>query len=302
MTSSETTRTIQRLLDAWPDVPKEDKLHGCARRIRDALLGLQSGKASVGDITTLARQIILDELARRSVGELLFPRTEGMPDAADWSRVGCHAMLSVTDCGSPPNGGTHRQDDASDFHAAEDIRDIHRGEFSVARRHIKKLDADPFWWEALGYPNYVSTGQRQAARSVVLAPPGSTTVVCLPTGHGKTAVVQAPFLLEREGHDVSIVVVPTVVLALDMERRFKELVRDRHLSASSTDRYAYTGDLPDEVKTRIRDDIRQGTQRVVFTSPEALATALRPAVEAAAREGEIATLRYRRGASGRTVG
>ena len=288
MTYYETTRTAQRLLDAWPDVPKEDNLHGCARRFRDALLGMKSGEAAVADVTSLARQIILDGRARGSANELLFRRSAELPDATDWSRAGCHAMTIgdrsriTAEWWHPPT-----TDDISGRHATEDIREIHRGEFSIAKRHLKNLDADPFWQEALGYPTYVSTGQRQAARSVALAPPGSTTVVCLPTGHGKTAVVQAPILLDREGQGVSIVVVPTVVLALDMERRFKELVRDRHLSPSSTDRYAYTGDLPDEIKSGIRDEIRQGSQRVVFTSPEALTSALRPAVETAAREGRL---------------
>jgi hypothetical protein len=36
------------------------------------------------------------------------------------------------------------------------------------------------------------TGQRQAARAVALAPPGSSLVVCLPTGQGKTEVTSWP--------------------------------------------------------------------------------------------------------------
>ena len=87
--------------------------------------------------------------------------------------------------------------------------------------------ADPFWTAALPdekYRKYFSIGQRQAARTVVLAPPGSFTTVCLPTGQGKTEVVLAAALLASQNRGTSVVIVPTVVLALDLERRIRKLL------------------------------------------------------------------------------
>ncbi|YCN56490.1 protein DpdF [Rhodococcus erythropolis] len=288
MTYAGPFRAVQELLDAWPDLSTKQCLDGTARRFRDALLSIGSEGVGCGDITTLARQIILEAQAQGSGNDLYFPKSVDLPNAADWKLAGCHAMpigerLRITAEWWCPSSNS----DILGQKEIADIREISRGELAEGRRTLEHLDADPFWQHALGYPTYVSMGQRQAARSVVTAPPGSTTIVCLPTGHGKTAVIQAPILLDANGVGVSVVVVPTVVLALDMERRFRELMRIRRLSPSSTGHYAYTGEMPDAVKAKIRDDIRQGTQRVIFTSPEALATSLRSTVEVAARQGNL---------------
>ena len=128
-------------------------------------------------------------------------------------------------------------------------------------------------------------GQRQAARSVALAPAGSTVIVCLPTGQGKTEVALAPALLSSRAPGVSVFVVPTVVLALDMERRLRKLLATRGDGHRPDRRYAYTGNLPRDEKSAIRDAIRDGRQRVVFTSPEALVTGLSSALASAAEAG-----------------
>ena len=75
--------------------------------------------------------------------------------------------------------------------ARDDVHEVYRGLHSTLRRAVSGPAADPFWTAALGpeYIHYRSAGQQQAARSVLLAPPGSTAIVCLPTGQGKTETV-----------------------------------------------------------------------------------------------------------------
>ena len=150
--------------------------------------------------------------------------------------------------------------------------------------------ADPFWGAALGrekYQLYVSVGQRQAARTVALAPPGSTTIVCLPTGQGKTEVALAAALPASRDRGVSVLVVPTVVLAFDLERRIRSLLSSRDERQSPNGRYAYTGGLGDEDKKDMRRFIRDGRQRMVVTSPEALVKGLSDSLATAAAAGYL---------------
>ncbi|MCH6470684.1 DEAD/DEAH box helicase [Sinomonas sp. 5-5] len=108
-------------------------------------------------------------------------------------------------------------------------------------------------------------------------------VVVLPTGRGKTDVAWSRALLRATG--VTIVVVPTVVLALDMERRTRAASAHQPHPLSPTDRYAYVGGLDDDTKRALRQAIRSGQQRILYTSPEGLMTGLRDAVLACAEAG-----------------
>ncbi len=83
---------------------------------------------------------------------------------------------------------------------------------------------------------------------------------------------------------MSVVVVPTVILALDMEARTQAALA-RQGRQSPTGHYAYTGGMPQETKRQICDDVRTGRQRVLFTSPEAVVTALKKPLEDAAEAG-----------------
>src|SRR5262249_19202616 len=127
--------------------------------------------------------------------------------------------------------------DESGALADQDVLAVHRGQ----RRPAHACAADPFWSSTLGqqtYSSYVSLGQRQAARTVVLAPAGSTTIVCLPTGQGKTEVALAAALLASRDRGSSALVVPTVVLALDLERRIRALLGSLGERQSPTGLYA----------------------------------------------------------------
>jgi len=160
-----------------------------------------------------------------------------------------------------------------------------------SRRQLRHI-ADPFWTKALGpgFAFYTSLGQRQAARAVVTAPPGSTLIVCLPTGEGKTELAWAAALPATRNRGTAVVVVPTVVLAMDLERRIARLLDSLGERSSPTGRYAYTGGLPDDIKRALRDDVRNGTQRVIIAAPEALLTGLSDALDAAATAGYLTHL------------
>ena len=133
--------------------------------------------------------MLLEQAARHGVElSLTVPTALPFPTREQWEEAGCEARYAdsgklsvVARPWHPPVGPGESEESA-----AEDIRRVYRGEQNPS----PACPADPFWTAALGekYQTYKSIGQRQAARTVVAAPPGSTTIVCLPTGQGKTEV------------------------------------------------------------------------------------------------------------------
>ncbi|MGW0902934.1 protein DpdF [Streptomyces sp. NPDC002853] len=272
-----------RNLQHLPELPGA---RGTLRRLRDALTGESGGWR---DLASLTRQILLEAQARENTSGFTVPLLPWLPTRQQWEDM--HCQTAVRD------GGANLWVSALPWHppvpdavsrqaAQEDLRQIYLGEDSPHRRKLDSYPADPFFTTALGdvHSHYVSAGQRQAARAIALAEPGSTTVICLPTGHGKTAVAMAPALLASKSRGVSVIVVPTSVLAADLERRAFKIL-DEHGPHSPTRRYAYTSGLPEEDRRLIREDISTGRQRLVFTSPEALVKSLKGPLEDAAEAG-----------------
>ena len=162
------------------------------------------------------------------------------------------------------------------------------------RRPTETVPGDPFL-KSIGraddadgpFSTYHSPGQRAAIRAALTAPPGSTTAICLPTGEGKSLVFQAIASVgfgdaADAGPGVVVAIVPTTALALDHERSLHALNFERRP-------YAYVA--RGEVERRaIREQIEQGTQGLVFTSPEAVTRSLRWSLECAAKAGRLRAL------------
>jgi len=153
---------------------------------------------------------------------------------------------------------------------------------ATMQRHYQHTPGDPFLSVVAPFDEYQSLGQRAAVRSALTVPPGATLLVCLPTGEGKSLVF---YVVARLGFGdavpppgVTLVVTPTVALALDHERSAGRFGFDDAPRAyvGSSDRVTQN--------QNIVDAIRQGTQGLCFASPEAVCTTLRaPLLEAAAK-------------------
>ena len=276
----------QRLIAAWPNAHPAAGASGTARRLGDALSDLPAAAADWRDIAALTRQVLLEAQAHGNSSPLTVPAGPPFPTVSQWKAARCTALPAAAGtvriwadpwCPGSPDGPTLAA-------AQADLTQVYLGQDSGQRRRLANCPGDPFWAATLGYDSYLSIGQRQAARTVVLAPPGSTTIICLPTGHGKTDVILAAALLVGPGHSVSLIVVPTVVLAIDMERRLRELLSKRG-HAQPGRRYAYTSALLDDEKRQILEDVRAGRQVVLFTSPEAVTTSLAGPLDDAADAG-----------------
>lgn len=277
-------------LAAWPTPILQDAswdISDACRRLLHAATGLAAGSAGWRDVASLVRQVLLtSRTTYLGQPSLSVPAVSPWPSAEQWAEVHCRA--------APDAVGrlTVRPDDWEPPASLEDDRvgaDLAREQVLAAYRDVDsdglradRVPADPFWQAAHGYPDYRGESQRQAARASVLDA-GGALLVALPTGRGKTAVAWSRVLLSSQG--VTIVVVPTVVLALDMERRTADAARSMGRELSPLQRFAYIGSLDPDSKKQLRDAVRSGTQRLLYTSPEAFVSGLASAVLECAKRG-----------------
>lgn len=274
------------VIEAWPDeVAVAGEISDACRRAVDACADLNDGRAGWEDLATLIRQVLLTaKYTWQGAPSLVVPALAPWPTRGQWRRVYCSAesigegqFRVRADLWVPPVGPGESADAAR-----EQVEAVYRDLVVV---EPSRQVADPFWLEAHGYDMYKGEAQRQAARAAVLAEPGRSMIVSLPTGRGKTAVVWSKAMLANTGS--TVIIVPTVVLAMDMERRTRERAKKLSRQLSPTGRFAYVGDLDDLAKQALRDGLRTGTQRILYTSPEALVTGLAGPLLDAARAGHL---------------
>ncbi len=157
-----------------------------------------------------------------------------------------------------------------------------------SRRQANSVPADPLFTAFSGFDDYSSAGQQQAMRALWYAPPGATLITVLPTGTGKSAVAQVPALqMAKEGH-LTIMVVPTVALALDQERAIHHVATRSEVELPHA--LAYHGGLSQDEKRVFHERIRAGHQRVLITSPEALVSGLSGTLFQVAETGGLGLL------------
>jgi superfamily II DNA/RNA helicase len=234
------------------------------------------------DLQPLIRHCLLSESARiGKVASLRVPATRSWPTRSDWERhsieaipAGELAFILSAQGWVPEWLGTSQ---SGVFHDAFTDKIV---------RTSSQCEADPFISDATGFASYSSPGQREAVRAVFLMRAGETLLVNLPTGSGKSLVGQAPALARKLEGSLTIFVVPTVALAIDQERAMADYIRKTD-QVSKVWPLAWYGGLSEEKRAEIRTRLRNGTQRILFTSPEALTTTLLRAVSEAAKSGML---------------
>ncbi|MER5325502.1 protein DpdF [Streptosporangium roseum] len=146
------------------------------------------------------------------------------------------------------------------------------------RRPNWRLIADRFYTGAAQRPDYLSPGQKASVRAVNAARGGDAVICVLPTGSGKTDVILTRAINNRPRQ--TCLIVPTVALALDLERRVRELTGEQLL-------FAYHGELSRGEKAELAQRVREGSQWLIISSPEAACTVLARPLEASAAEGRL---------------
>ena len=284
--SKDDLAVLTRVIEAWPnDAAVAGEISDACQRAIDACTGLGNGQTGWKDIASLTRQVLLTtKYTWQGTPAILVPSAPPWPTRGQWHRVGCSAesvggshFRIRAELWTPPVGD-HESGEATRLQVEATYREMVVGE-------APRVEADPFWFQAHGYDTYRGEAQRQAARAAVLAEPGRSLIVSLPTGRGKTAVAWSKALLANSGS--TVIVVPTVVLVMDMERRTRDRATELSQRLSPVDRFAYVGDLDDSTKRALRSALRNGTQRILYTSPEALVTGLAGPLLDAARAGHL---------------
>ncbi|MBW4599606.1 MAG: DEAD/DEAH box helicase [Calothrix sp. FI2-JRJ7] len=265
---------LQEILETG-NIP-EDTRHitePCHRRLLDALLN----NAAAGDIASLVRHVLRreDEKQGGSSSTLIkVSRKPLFPKREVWEKSSI-AIFNGDDDKYYTISVRPWKPEWLDFGNESPDKPVFKEEM---RRNYDYVAGDPFL-KLMGLDNYRSVGQRSAIHGILTAPVDATLIINLPTGSGKSLCAQLPALLKSQNGGVSIVVVPTTALAIDQEKGLKSIIKHDT---------AYYSDDSQEGKERreaIRTRIREGTQRIIFTSPESLMDSLAPALYEAAKQG-----------------
>lgn len=124
-----------------------------------------------------------------------------------------------------------------------------------------QLKTNGFIKRVTGFDYFKSMEQKLCVYGSLNTPDGFTTLISMPTGGGKSLVTQA-LGYEKEG--LSIIVVPTVSLAIDQERVAKKNIK----IAKENEIFCYYSGVKNF--TEILNAIKLQTARLLFISPEAL--------------------------------
>ena len=196
-------------------------------RLAAAIAGIASGATAWGDLAGLVRDSVRHWLVTSAAESLGIgfdvPAREPWPSSEQWSAFGVTA-LNVA-------GGCRRIVDASPWEPEWlDPIDGPADAYPVSREVRRREDpvaADPAWVAGTDFQEHRSLEQRQAVRGVQVTPPGTTVLVVLATGTGKSLVGTLRSLLVSG--EVTVVVVPTVSLAIDQEEQLRSHLRRRRL-------------------------------------------------------------------------
>ncbi|GJG99179.1 protein DpdF [Paraburkholderia terrae] len=234
--------------------------------------------ASHTDFIALIRQWLLWQAANAGATWLKVPSTPQWPDQWVWREAGFDVSCSPDQleikARKPRLVWLGKQSDLFD-----DVFD------RLQALAPKRVAAEAFVADLLNVDSFTGEGQREAVRSLIHMPADITLIAALPTGNGKSLLAQLPALMHDEGY-LTLAIVPTVALAIDQARRIFELLRRKHPDLEH-DQYAYHSGLSTEERASVFRAVRNGSQRILFTSPEAATGSLRKLLEECATAGSL---------------
>lgn len=120
-----------------------------------------------------------------------------------------------------------------------------------------------FIYRLTNYKSFKSLEQKLAVFGALNTPEGYTTLVSLPTGGGKSLITQT-MAYQQDG--LTIVVVPTVSLAIDQVRNAKNNIKHE----TDNEIFCYYSGIENDRKEALKNAIVQEKARLLFISPEAL--------------------------------
>ena len=146
------------------------------------------------------------------------------------------------------------------------------------------VEIDPVIYKKSKFVTYRSLAQRSMLRAAERLEPGDTLFSILPTSAGKSLLTHAAFMDHQFQGGLTICVVPTIALAIDQERQLKEFCQKNDIDISQRV-FAWRSALSEPIKSAIKKAISNGTQGIIFASPEALTSSLLPSLMRCASNG-----------------
>lgn len=125
------------------------------------------------------------------------------------------------------------------------------------------LQTNPFIYQLTGFETFKSFEQKLCVHGALNTPDGYTALICMPTGGGKSLVTQA--VAYSHDRSLTIVVVPTVSLAIDQARAAALNIKSR---TKSEEIFAYYAGVQNP--EQILGAIKEKRAKILFISPEAL--------------------------------
>lgn len=155
-------------------------------------------------------------------------------------------------------------------------------DFPPRKRSIDESFAgEPYLLQNIGFPNWLSSAQKEAVWMVLNADDGSTNTVVLPTGCGKSSCF---WLLPTFTTGLTVVVVPTVALAIDQQQN--SLDHFKHFQGVNPCFFA-SNDNPEVTVEKLKNK----ETRLIFASPETCVSGhMRPILDSFARSGWLQNL------------
>ncbi len=146
------------------------------------------------------------------------------------------------------------------------------------------LPADPFFTELTSdrrYKQYRSPGQKAAVRAALTIPEDGALLAILPTGTGKTEIALA--LAKTARQQTTVIVIPTITLAYDFEKRFREVYE-------TEEPFAWVGTTTDDDRKKLQKRFVTGEQPILVITPDSLEQRLRDTIKNAAGAGRLRAL------------
>ena len=274
---------LREVLSGQRPLPVDISLaEACNRRLLRAAVAGHGSRPGEADLAVLTRHALRREQEKQAgvSPTVAVPRTAPWPAPAAWELFGVevvHATPTHSHLRSRPwtpawlpDATRYPLDGPA---AAEDHR----------RDYGEPLSGDPFLDPFEAWRKYRCAGQREAVRGVLTAPGGSTLVLNLPTGSGKSLCAYVPALIDPYGP----------------ERRCRPHDRTRaRPGAGAAPRMSPISPRTTAAAMRRRrsgtgasaERVRDGTQRILFTSPESLVQSLAGPIYTAATQGSLRLL------------
>lgn len=275
---------LSAALRTWPDacIPDQPLVGRAVERLRRVLWSLREMPNEVGsaDLATLVRHVLRQESEQFGVlARLTVPTIYPWPDRERWAAYGCHVIAEKD--GFFTVGSDEWTPEWLDL--GDRLPPFRDAERELQRSIKRPVPSDPALRDVFGkrYKYYLSDGQAEIIRGVMLSPPGSVRLVAMPTGGGKSLIgLSAALLGEAADGGTSIVVVPTIALAYDQRDQARKLCPGIAIDA-------WESSLNETDKKAIRERFRAGTQRVLFAAPESLGVSLIRELFQAAGQGSL---------------